>query len=72
MLFAGAGVQGGKVIGATDRTGSYVTDRPVKPADVSATLYTALGIDIKKPLYTPDGRPIEILGEGEAIKELYV
>ncbi len=72
MLFAGAGVQGGKVIGATDRTGSYVTDRPVKPADVSATLYGALGIDIQKPLFTPDGRPIEILAEGEAIKELYV
>jgi hypothetical protein len=71
MLFAGAGVQGGKVIGATDRTGSYVTDRPVRPADVSATIYQSLGIDQHKPLYTPDGRPIEILAEGEPVKELY-
>ena len=33
ILFAGAGVQGGKIIGATDRTGAQVTDRPVRPAD---------------------------------------
>jgi uncharacterized protein (DUF1501 family) len=72
MLFAGAGVQGGKVIGATDRTGSYVTDRPVRPADVCATIYQSLGIDYHKPLHTPDGRPIEILAEGEPVRELYV
>jgi len=71
LLFAGAGVQGGRVIGASDRTGSFVTDRPVKPADVCATIYNALGVDHRGWLKTPDGRPIEILSEGEPVGELY-
>lgn len=71
MLFAGAGVQGGRVIGATDRTGSFVTERPVAPADVAATIYEAVGIDPGGELRAPDGRPIQILAEGEPVRELY-
>jgi len=71
MIFAGAGVRGGAVIGATDKTGSTVTDRPVHPADVCYTVYEALGIDPRKQLRTPEGRPVEILDQGELIKELY-
>ena len=71
MMFAGAGVQPGRIIGATDKTGSFVTDRPVKPADVCCTVYEALGIDPRKMLTTPEGRPTHILDDGEMIKELY-
>ena len=71
MLFAGAGVQGGKVIGATDREGAFVTERPVRPADVSCTIFEALGINPRKQIYTPDGRPLEILDQGETVRELY-
>ncbi len=71
LLFAGAGVRGGKIIGATDKNGSYVTDRPVSPADVCYTVYDALGIDPRKQLLTPEGRPVEILDQGDLIKELY-
>ena len=50
-LFAGGGVQGGNVIGATDPTGAFTTDpgwsrqRSVRPEDIEATIYSALGID---------------------------
>ena len=71
LLFAGAGVQAGKIIGATDRNGAFVTDRPVRPADVSYTVYDALGIDPRKILRTPEGRPVEILDQGSAVNELY-
>ncbi len=71
LLFAGAGVRGGQIIGTTDKTGSFVTDRPVKPADVCYTVYEALGIDPRKMLLTPEGRPTHILDDGELIKELY-
>lgn len=71
MIFAGAGVRGGQVLGATDRTGAAVTERPVKPGDVAATIYAALGIDLHKELHSPDGRPIPILAEGEPVRELY-
>jgi uncharacterized protein (DUF1501 family) len=71
LLFAGAGVQRGGVVGQTDKQGGAVTRRPVAPADVACTIYEALGIDPRKHLVAPDGRPIEILDTGETIKELY-
>jgi hypothetical protein len=71
LLFAGAGVKGGNVVGATDKQGAYVTRRPVRPADVACTVYESLGIDPRKQLMTPDGRPVEILDGGETVKELF-
>jgi uncharacterized protein (DUF1501 family) len=71
MLFAGAGVRGGKVIGATDKEGGFVTDRPCRPADVAWTMYDAIGIDPRKDLLTPEGRPVQILDQGARINELY-
>ena len=71
LLFAGAGVKPGQVIGSTDKQGAYVTRRPVSPADVACTVYETLGIDPRKQLRTPDGRPIELLDQGETVKELF-
>jgi hypothetical protein len=71
LLFAGAGVKPGLVLGKTDKHGAYVTQRPVGPADVAYTILDSLGIDPRKPLYTPDGRPVEILDKGESVSELF-
>jgi hypothetical protein len=71
MLWAGAGVAQGRIIGATDKNGAFVTERPVRPADVAWTIYDALGIDPAKELLTPEGRPVSILAEGATIQELY-
>ncbi len=71
LLFAGAGVKPGQVIGKTDKQGGYVTQRPVSPADVAYTILDAVGIDPRKQLVAPDGRPIEILDQGEPVKELF-
>jgi hypothetical protein len=71
LLFAGAGVKRGEVIGQTDKQGGAVTRRPVAPADVACTIYEAVGIDPRKQLVAPDGRPIEILDAGETIKEMF-
>ena len=63
--FAGAGVKGGKVIGATNAAGSDTTsfgwkyDRYIRPEDVMATVYSAMGIDWTKQLDTPFGRTFE-------------
>src|SRR5260370_10631155 len=45
LLFAGAGVAGGQVVGATDKQGAYGTKRPVAPADVAWTILDSLGVD---------------------------
>jgi hypothetical protein len=72
LLFAGAGVKPGRVIGATDKDGSQVIDSPIRPADVAYTVLSSLGINPRKQLRTPDGRPVEILDEGAKIEALYV
>lgn len=65
-VFAGAGVQPGRILGATNETGDKITDygwhkeRPVYPEDVLATIYSAMGIDwSKKITQTPSGRAFE-------------
>jgi uncharacterized protein (DUF1501 family) len=71
LLFAGCGVRGGLVLGATDKQGAYVTRRPVAPADVACTIFETLGIDPHKMLPAPDGRPQEVLDKGETVRELF-
>lgn len=71
LVFAGAGVRGGLVLGATDRQGAYVTRRPVAPADVAYTIYEAVGVDPHRWLMHPEGRPVEILDQGAGVRELY-
>jgi uncharacterized protein (DUF1501 family) len=71
LLFAGAGVKPGLVLGKTDKQGAFTTQRPVSPADVAYTILDSLGIDPRKHLHTPDGRPLEILDQGDAVKELF-
>ena len=71
LLFSGAGVKPGQVIGATDREGAFAIEKPMRPADVAYTIYSSLGINPRKHLYTPDGRPVEILDEGRFFEELF-
>ena len=58
IVFAGAGVPGGQVIGRTDREGGYVTDAPHTPEDYAQTIYAKLGLDRDKPIYTSSNRPV--------------
>jgi uncharacterized protein (DUF1501 family) len=51
IVFGGAGVHGGRAIGSTNADGSDTVDfgwsrnRYVRPEDVEATIYSAMGID---------------------------
>lgn len=70
-LLAGAGWKAGQVIGATDKLGGRVVDRPVSYEDVFATLYHTLGVDARKTHFKdPSGRPQSVLDGGTVLKEL--
>jgi hypothetical protein len=45
-LLAGGGIRGGAVYGESDRIGAYVKDRPVRPQDLGATIYHAMGVPL--------------------------
>ena len=70
VLFAGAGVRGGQVVGASDKTGAGPKDRPVTPAEVAATVYHGLGVDLATRLPGPEGRPTPVT-EAEPVRELF-
>ena len=67
VLFAGAGVRGGQVVGASDKTGAEPKDRPVTPAEVAATVYHGLGVDLDTRLPGPEGRPMPVT-EAEPVR----
>jgi hypothetical protein len=71
-LLAGGGMRTGQVIGATDRIGAEVNDRPVKFQEIFATLYHNLGIDVRTATVQDiQGRPQYLIDSGiEPIREL--
>jgi hypothetical protein len=70
-ILAGGGMQGGQVIGATDRSAGAPTERPVTYKDIFATLYRNLGIDaLDITIDDPHGRPQYILDAGQPLREL--
>jgi uncharacterized protein (DUF1501 family) len=70
ILFAGGGVRGGQVVGSSDRIGAEPKDRPVTPAEVAATVYQALGVDLNTRLPGPESRPMPLV-EAAPIHELF-
>ena len=72
FVFAGAGVPGGQVVGATDKQGGYITSSIAYTLeDYAATIYAKLGIDTSNPIHTPADRPIFLAKEGTPIPELF-
>jgi hypothetical protein len=61
--FAGCGMKAGTVHGKTDADGKTVTDGEANAGDVTATIYSALGINPKKN-YRLGQRPIPLSPEG--------
>ena len=60
-LLAGGGVQGGRIVGSSDKRGEQPVDRPSTPADLNATILDLLGIgaaDLTSLNLTPIGSPI--------------
>ena len=70
VLMAGGGLAAGRVVGASSPKGEYAADRIVSPADVLATVYRQLDIDRERQFLNTAGRPVSVLAQGEAIREL--
>jgi len=70
VLFAGAGVRAGAVIGASDRIAAYPTTRPYSPCDLAATMFHALGVDPASHYHDLTERPYAV-SPGQAITDLW-
>ncbi len=72
VYFAGGGVQGGQVIGASDQEAAVPIDRPVCPAEIVATVYHSVGLDVTSEIRDEQGRKFRLVEPGvEPIRELF-
>mgnify|MGYP002622297644 CR=1 FL=1 len=66
-MFAGGGIRGGVVHGASDAQAAYVKDAPVSTSDICATVYHCLGIRPEMRVPDATGRPVEVAHGGHPI-----
>jgi uncharacterized protein (DUF1501 family) len=70
VALGGGGIQGGRVVGASDARAEKPAADPFGPEDLCATMYRLLGLNPEEEFYTPDGRPVKIVNNGRVIQEL--
>jgi hypothetical protein len=68
-MLAGGAVPGGQVVGATDASAGSVTDSPVDPAELTATVYRHLGIDPRMQLVVEGGSTMPLI-EADPVEAL--
>lgn len=71
MLLAGGGIKGGTVVGSSDIRGMEPSSDPVKPEDVAATIYHALGIDYQQSIASPEGVRITLARGGTHLRKAF-
>ncbi len=69
FALAGAGIAGGQVFGASDRNGAFPATDPIRPHDLTATIFHLLGIDPQGVFYDKSNRP-HLLTHGEPLRRL--
>lgn len=70
VALAGSTVQRGLIHGASTATAAEPENDPVGPADLFATVYDLLGVDVEKKLMAPGGRPTPIVRDGKVCRSL--
>jgi hypothetical protein len=71
VFLAGGGFRGGLAYGSTDRLGSAPDRDSCSPADVSASLFHALGVAPTQELQTTSGRRMPLFRDGRVIEALF-
>jgi hypothetical protein len=59
------------VIGATEKDGGTIKERPVTPADLAATLFRYFGVPQDYQYLDHQGRPRFVVDGGSPIAELF-
>jgi hypothetical protein len=69
-VIAGGGFRVGRVIGETDPHGGQSKGQPYTPANILASVYHHLGIDPAVTIPDHNNRPMHVLDERRAVREL--
>jgi hypothetical protein len=71
VFMAGGGIKPGFVYGASDKIGSYPADKPVIPAEITATVYQALGIPPTFEFHDVANRPYRLVPWAEPLADMF-
>jgi hypothetical protein len=69
VALAGGGIQGGRVVGVSDRQGGYPIEGRVEPQDIASTIFHCLGISPHHEIRDAAGRPFAV-SRGRVISEI--
>ncbi len=70
-VFAGGGVKGGFVYGATDKDGRRVADKQATPMDFQATIGHAMGLSVDEVVMSPSNRPFTVGDKGAPLLDIF-
>ncbi len=70
-VFAGGGVKGGFVYGATDKDGRRVADKQASPLDFQATIGHAMGLPVDEVVMSPSNRPFTVGDKGTPVLDIF-
>lgn len=70
-VLAGAGIRGGLLYGQSDRHAAYPLEHPVRPEDLTSTIFSTLGIDPHGFIPDKQGRPVRLVDSGRALDGLF-
>jgi uncharacterized protein (DUF1501 family) len=71
-VLIGGGVRGGVVHGQTDERGMNILHDAVSPADLNATIASALGLPLSQTFTTDQGRPFRLANDGKPLRGLFI
>jgi len=70
-VFAGGGVKGGYVHGASDPEGREVADKQVTVQDFLSSIGYAMGLPVDEVVMSPSNRPFTVADKGKPVLELF-
>lgn len=70
-MLAGSGVQGGRVVGSTDRLGVDVVERAITVENLFCTFCQALDMDPRRENQSNVGRPLKVVEHGSPVREVF-
>ncbi len=70
-VLAGAGVRGGALYGRSDKDAAYPTELPVRPEDLTCTIFDALGIDPHSFIQDKQNRPVPLVDGGRSLRDIF-
>ncbi len=66
-LLAGAGTRGGSIYGTSDAQAAYPLERPTRPEDLAATIFSTFGVDPETRVPNSQGRPVPLVENGRVL-----